>query len=118
MRWFVAVLYIAAVVLLLAALVRAGVRVLREHRRLAEKLDEIDRIIHDKSLSTAEQTEMTRAILEPQFTWGRVTYTYEWIQRLILRDALAELRGPAALTVLGVISGTTASVLSLWLPAS
>lgn len=115
---FVAVLYLAAGLFLLGALTAAARRVSKEHRQLVADLDEIDSINGDKSLSDDEQAERRRQVREPRFNYGRLMYTYEWIQRLILHDARKELRGPAVLTVLGVVSGTAASILSLWLPAS
>jgi hypothetical protein len=88
MRWFVSGLYVLAGLLLIGAIVLAGRRVAREHHKLAAALDEVDRLNGDETLSDEEREQRKKSILVPQFTWGRVTYTYEWIQRLILRDAL------------------------------
>jgi hypothetical protein len=42
-------------------------------------------------------------------------YTPELVERAILRSALDDLKGPAVVAGMGVISATAGSPLSLWL---
>ncbi|RSM75543.1 hypothetical protein DMH04_38120 [Kibdelosporangium aridum] len=115
MEWIVAVMAVLGGILPLVALYLASSRVRNELARLTAALDKIDDYIADTSMSEQEKQDAIQGTLEPKFNWGRVTYTYEWIQRLILQNALADLRGPVLLTAVGVFFATTASVWSIWL---
>jgi hypothetical protein len=55
------------------------------------------------------------AVREPRFNYGRLTYTYEWVQRMILDQAMSDLRGPAWLGGVGVLLGAAAGAWSFWL---
>ncbi len=114
MKLLAAGLYLCAGLLILWALALTGYRAIREHRRLATALNIIDEIAADKSIPESEKTARAEAVLSPRMTCARVPYTLEWIECLILRDALKDLRGPALLTGIGATLGTAASVLSLW----
>jgi len=115
-RWVVAFFAILGGALPMLGLFIGGRRVVVEHRRLADALDKIDRIINDDTIPDQEKSALQLRILKPAFNWGRVTYTYEWIRREILGNALADLRGPALVAATGVLCGAVASVWSLWLP--
>lgn len=90
----------------------------REYARLVSDLDAIDVVIEAPEgayPSMTDRSEAMYAIRAPKFNVGRTTYTYEWMQRLILQQAMSELRGPAWLAGAGIACGTVASVWSLWL---
>jgi hypothetical protein len=63
----------------------------------------------------AEKTEHIAMILTPASTWNDVPYLRELIRLFILEQAAGSLRTPLALTLLGVVLSTGASVWSLWL---
>jgi hypothetical protein len=106
----VIVLTVLGGVLPVAALLWGRSRAVREYRRLANTLDRIDGIIHDAAIREEDKMPAAEQVLTPRFNLGRMAYTYEWVQRLILEDALAELRGPAVLGLVGVALGTAGGV--------
>ncbi|MDI5971482.1 hypothetical protein POF50_019450 [Streptomyces sp. SL13] len=90
----------------------------REFGRLAHDLDAIDVIIEtpdDAFASWKERAEAMYAIRQPKFNVGRLTYTYEWVQRMILEQALNDLKGPAWLGTAGIAIGTIGGVWALWI---
>jgi hypothetical protein len=90
----------------------------REYRKLVADLDAIDTIIQAPPNTYANaqaQANAMNAIRVPAANNGRVIYTFEWMQRLILKQALSDLTGPAWLAFAGVVIGTVAGVWSMWL---
>ncbi|MEV6796441.1 hypothetical protein AB0M87_31650 [Streptomyces sp. NPDC051320] len=101
----------------LAALVWGGLALRRDYEALVEDLDAIDRVIQAPEgtyETSGDQSAAMYAIREPAFNVGRLTYTYEWAQRLIWQQAMNDLRGPAWLAVAGLIVATTAGAWSIW----
>lgn len=115
MKWTVTILAALGGVLPLIGIGLGARRVIVDFRELGRKLDEVEQIMKDPRVP--EDVKMARAkkVLQPEFTWARLTYTYEWIRYLVLRNAVTDLRGAAVSTGLGVVCGTIASVWSLWL---
>ncbi|MFB6519185.1 hypothetical protein [Streptomyces sp. NPDC056401] len=118
MKLVVAILAALGGVLPVTALLWGWQATRREYKRLVSDLDAIDAVIQAPDgtyQSMTDQSEAMRVIRTPQFNFGRATYTYEWTQRLILQQAMSELRGPAWLAGAGIFFGTVASVWSIWL---
>ncbi|MEU1941091.1 hypothetical protein ABZ554_01150 [Streptomyces sp. NPDC020125] len=116
MKCFLAILTVLAGVLPLTSVVWGWLSTRKTYRKLASDLDRIDAIIEapDDEYPQGKSEAMT-AVREPEFNWGRVMYTYEWAQRLVLKQALDDLKGPAWLAVAGVFLGMVAGVWSMWM---
>ncbi|MEV0602285.1 hypothetical protein AB0I82_23695 [Streptomyces sp. NPDC050315] len=88
-------------------------------------LDAIDRIIQasDDAFETPQERDAAMyALREPTFNVGRLTYTYEWIQRLVWGQAMSDLRGPAwlaiagiVLAIAGIVPATLAGAWPIWI---
>ncbi|MFD8060479.1 hypothetical protein ACFXA0_30070 [Streptomyces cyaneofuscatus] len=116
MKWIVTVLAVLGGLLPIAAVIWGWRSTRREYRQLVADLDAIDGVINAPPDSFPNgQSQAMDAIRRPKFNVGRATYTYEWVQRLILEQALADLRGPAWLAGTGILVGTVASVWSTWI---
>ncbi|MFK0152518.1 hypothetical protein ACIQVK_10630 [Streptomyces sp. NPDC090493] len=61
-----------------------------------------------------EKTCHIEVIIQPTSSWNDVKYLRELIRLYILEQAVGSLREPLALTLLGVVLSTGASVWSLW----
>ncbi|MEU0299701.1 hypothetical protein ABZ252_09575 [Streptomyces sp. NPDC006175] len=115
MKWILTVLATLGGLLPIAAVVWGWRSTRREYRKLVADLDAIDGVINAPPENYPNgQSAAMYAIRTPKFNFGRTTYTYEWVQRLILEQAMADLRGPAWLAGAGVLAGTVASVWSTW----
>ncbi|MCX5407226.1 hypothetical protein OHA37_25580 [Streptomyces sp. NBC_00335] len=118
MKWLATIFAALGGVLPIAAVLWGWRSTRREYKRLVSDLDAIDAVIHAPEGTYPDmtaQSDAMKAIRAPHFTYGRTMYTYEWIQRLILEQAMSELRGPAWLAGAGIAFGTAASVWSTWL---
>ncbi|MBP0460837.1 hypothetical protein [Streptomyces montanisoli] len=101
----------------LVALVWGWLLTRRDFRKLVADLDAIDAVIHAPDTDYPGPGGKSAAMEEirtPEANWGRITYTFEWVQRMILKQALEDLTGPAWLALVGLIVGTTAGVWSIW----
>lgn len=90
-------------------------RVIAEHRKLGSQLAEIAAIMKDPSIPDDQKLPRAKGVLQPQFTWARVTYTFEEIRYQILVNAASDLKLAAILAVGGILCGTVGSVWSLYL---
>ncbi|MGM9439058.1 hypothetical protein ACTAF0_01800 [Streptomyces murinus] len=101
----------------LAAIIWGGLALRKDYRKLVSDLEAIDRVI-EALVGTYESSEAQSAamyaIREPAFNYGRLTYTYEWAQRLVWEQAMNDLRGPAWLAIGGLVLATVAGAWSLW----
>ncbi|WP_326616871.1 hypothetical protein OHA57_14765 [Streptomyces anulatus] len=111
MKWIVTVLAALGGLLPIAAVIWGWRSTRREHGQLVADLDAIDGVgaAPPEGFPNGKSDAMY-AIRSPKSNVGRATYTYEWVQRLILEQALADLRGPAWLAGAGIPVGTIASV--------
>jgi hypothetical protein len=117
MKWLLTILAALGGALPLAAVIWGWLASRREYRRLVSDLDAIDEVITAPAGTYPDaeaKSDAMYAIRQPRFTYGRATYTYEWVERLILEQVMAELRGPAWLAGVGLICGTAASIWSTW----
>lgn len=114
MKVFIAILSLVGGVLPLLGVGFGARRVIADYRDLGRKLDQVEQIMKDSAIPSTERNARAAEILTPEFTWGRLTYTYEWIRYLILRNAVGDLRGPAIATSVGIVCGTVASVWALF----
>ncbi|MEU3918869.1 hypothetical protein [Streptomyces sp. NPDC029004] len=115
MKWLLTILAVLGGVLPVVAVVWGWRATRREYKQLVADLDAIDAVINAPPETYPDgQSEAMYAIRRPRFNYGRSTYTYEWVERLILEQALSELRGPAWVAGAGLVFGTVASVWSTW----
>jgi hypothetical protein len=101
----------------LAAIVWGGLALREDYRKLVSDLDAIDLVIEAPEgtyASSEAQSAAMYAIREPKFNGGRLTYTYEWSQRLVWAQAMNDLRGPAWLAAGGLVLATVAGAWSIW----
>ncbi|MEU5252347.1 hypothetical protein [Streptomyces longwoodensis] len=102
----------------LVAIVWGGAALRRDYRKLVSDLDAIDQVIQAPE-GTYESPEARSAamdaIREPAFNFGRLTYTYEWAQRLVWEQAMNDLRGPAWLAAGGLVLATVSGAWSIWI---
>ena len=115
MKVFITILSLLGGILPLLGVGFGARRVIADYRDLGRKLDQVEQIMKDPAIPDTERSSRAKEVLAPEFTWGRLTYTYEWIRYLILRNAVGDLRGPAIATVVGIVCGTVASVWALFL---
>ncbi|NGO09309.1 hypothetical protein G5C60_17300 [Streptomyces sp. HC44] len=80
-----------------------------------DDLTAIDEIIQAPEGTYPDASAAMTAIRQPAFSLGRLTYTYEWAQRLVWQQAMDDLRGPAWLAGAGVVIGTIAGAWSIWI---
>lgn len=99
----------------LAAVIWGWLAIRKQYRRLVRDLTKIDEIIEAPDGTYESKDAAMLAIRRPQFNMGRLTYTHEWAQRLVLDQAMSDLRGPAWLAGMGVVLGATSGALSFWL---
>lgn len=78
--------------------------------------DAYEAIMLDESLTPDEQELAVEAAGVRQASNMTVLTLRQHTEITVLTHALSDLRGPAALTGLGVLAGTIASVWSLYLP--
>lgn len=101
----------------LIAIVWGGLALRADYRRLVSDLEAIDRVIEAPEgtyESSEAQSAAMYAIRQPAFNFGRLTYTYEWAQRLVWEQAMNDLRGPAWLAVAGLALATVSGAWSIW----
>ncbi|MGW7820296.1 hypothetical protein ACWGLF_19690 [Streptomyces puniciscabiei] len=99
----------------LAAVVWGAVSLRRDYKRLVDDLTAIDEIIQAPEGTHPDPSAAMTAIRQPAFNLGRLTYTYEWAQRLVWQQAMDDLHGPAWLAGAGVVIGTIAGAWSIWI---
>ncbi|MFG2458015.1 hypothetical protein ACGFWE_13230 [Streptomyces sp. NPDC048523] len=102
----------------LAAIIWGGLALRKDYRKLVSDLEAIDRVIEAPEgtyESSQAQSAAMYAIRQPAFNFGRLTYTYEWAQRLVWEQAMNDLRGPAWLAVAGLVVATVAGSWSIWI---
>ncbi|MEV1006933.1 hypothetical protein [Streptomyces sp. NPDC049881] len=99
----------------ITSLVWGWLSIRKDYHALVRDLDAIDEVINAPLGTHENPAESMYAIRRPAANAGRVVYTFEWIQRMILHQAMADLRWPAWIAGAGVIFGTVASIWSLWL---
>ncbi|MCE7079981.1 hypothetical protein LZF96_07305 [Streptomyces sp. ST2-7A] len=99
----------------ISAVIWGWLAIRKEYRSLVEDLTKIDAIIEAPDGEHEKKDAAMNAVRQPKFNFGRLMYTYEWVQRLILGQVMSDLRGPAWLAGVGVALGATASIWSLWL---
>ncbi|MFJ4004017.1 hypothetical protein ACIPWL_11225 [Streptomyces sp. NPDC090023] len=99
----------------LAAVIWGGVSLRRDYRRLVADLTAIDQIIQAPPGTYPDPSAAMTAIRPPVFNMGRLTYTYEWAQRLVWEQALEDLRAPAWLASAGLVIATVAGAWSIWI---
>ncbi|MEU0069529.1 hypothetical protein ABZ027_08290 [Streptomyces sp. NPDC006332] len=91
-----------------------GARELRaEYRKLKWRTRGLH-LVTQSELAADEQERLRRLILPPSSTGLDVLYVRELVRLHILEHAAENLGTPLALTLLGVVGGTGASVWSLW----
>ncbi|AKN70651.1 hypothetical protein QR97_13210 [Streptomyces sp. PBH53] len=81
---------VAGGLLPLIAIVWGGLALRADYRRLVNDLEAIDRVIEAPEgtyESSEAQSAAMYAIRQPAFNFGRLTYTYEWAQRLVWEQA-------------------------------
>lgn len=115
MRIFLTVLALAGGVLPVTAVMWGWLNIRAEYRSLVHDLEAIDEIIAAPDGLTDSKDTAMLAIRRPKFNVGRLTYTHEWARRLILEQAMDDLRGPAWLAGTGVVLASISSMWSLWL---
>ncbi|MFH8749148.1 hypothetical protein ACH4GK_20880 [Streptomyces rimosus] len=117
MKLMLTLMTVAGGLLPLMALIWGGLALRKDYVALVRDLDAIDRIIQapEDAFETPQQRDAAmHAVREPTFNYGRLTYTYEWIQRLVWGQAMNDLRGPAWLAIAGLVLATAAGAWSLW----
>jgi hypothetical protein len=102
-------------VLPLAGLIWAWKAGRRQHAALDTDLHEIARVAEVSGDDNEAASRAMYAVRQPTHTYAMELYTPELVERAILRSALDDLKGPALVAGIGVISATTGSLLSLWL---
>ncbi|MFD2092624.1 hypothetical protein [Blastococcus deserti] len=102
-------------VLPLAGLIWAWRAGFRQHAALDTDLRQIARLAQASGDDNEAATRAMYAVRQPTHTYAMELYTPELVERAILRSALDDLKGPALVAVIGVISATIGSLLSLWL---
>jgi hypothetical protein len=115
MKTVVVILSVLGGVLPLLGIGFGAKRVITEHRRLGRQLTEIDAIMKDPSIADDQKVPRAVRIMQPQFNYGRMTFTFEWIRYQILANAAEDLKFAAILTIGGILCGTAGSVWSLYL---
>lgn len=118
MRVLLTALAIAGGVMPIVAVIWGWLSIRSDYHKLVRDLDAIDVVIQAPQgtyASGEEQSEAMYAIRAPMFNVGRATFAGEWTQRLILKQAMDDLRGPAWLAGGGLLLSTVAGVWSLWL---
>ncbi|MEW2548871.1 hypothetical protein AB0910_24390 [Streptomyces sp. NPDC047002] len=89
----------------------------RDYDKLVADLDAIDAVIQGADTDYPGPDGKSAAMIairSPEGNWGRIMYTFEWVKRMILKQALNDLTGPAWLASVGLIIGTTSGVWSVW----
>ncbi|WDO07852.1 hypothetical protein ME763_20545 [Streptomyces murinus] len=99
----------------LAAVIWGWLSIRKDYKDLVRDLTKIDEIIEASEGTYESKDAAMLAVREPQFNLGRLTYTHEWAQRLILEQTMGDLRGPAWLGGVGVVLGATSGALSFWI---
>lgn len=87
----------------------------RDLGQLTDLLGRIDVVNRDPNKTIQEKHHEKLGILMPKSNFGRNMYAFEWTQRLILEQAMADLRGPVRLTLAGLFLGAVGGVWALWL---
>ncbi|MFJ9686914.1 hypothetical protein ACIRRX_14715 [Streptomyces bacillaris] len=99
----------------IAAVIWGWLAIRKDYENLVRDLTRIDEIIEAPEGTYESKDAAMLAVREPQFNMGRLTYTHEWAQRLILEQTMGDLRGPAWLAGVGVALGAAAGALSFWI---
>ncbi|MFE9602744.1 hypothetical protein [Streptomyces hokutonensis] len=84
-----------------------------EYRKLEWQMRGVS-IILRSDMPADEKNRHIEMIIQPSSSWNDVKYLRELIRLFILEQAAGSLRVPLALTLLGVLLSTGASVWSLW----
>ncbi|MFJ9915138.1 hypothetical protein [Actinacidiphila glaucinigra] len=118
MKLTLTLITVAGGLLPLIAIIWGGQALRRDYRKLVDDLDAIDSVIgapEGTYESSEAQSAAMYAIRQPAFNMGRLTYTYEWAQRLVWEQAMNDLRGPAWLATTGLVLATVAGTWSIWI---
>ncbi|MFJ8723617.1 hypothetical protein [Streptomyces sp. NPDC093269] len=118
MKLTLTLMTVAGGLLPMIAVIWGGLPLRKDHQKLVRDLEAIDRVIQAPAGaydSTETRSAAMYAIRQPAFNFGRLTYTYEWAQRLVWEQAMNDLRGPAWLAIAGLVLATTAGTWSIWL---
>lgn len=116
MRMLVAVLYCVGGALPVLGVLMARHSIRRQASRLDDRSQRRRELAEEFSERPGEelQSALARQGL-PRWTFDDFDSMPEFLEAAILRHALSDLRGPALITLAGVVSGTVASVWSLYL---
>lgn len=111
----VVILTVLAAALSVGGVYWGAVGTVRKYRELRSALARLDGIAHDSSIPDDQRTSMRHAILRPSGNWGMVEYFDEHAQLNALTLVVEGLKWPALMAVVGIVVGTVASIISLWL---